>query len=438
MNLHFQAPGFGPAEDGLSPVVFPPGKSRQGDGHGQTNLQLDDLLRMGKLKLIELLWEIEPKMHNLLTESETIQQARNNMFNYLNELERIYFNIYADHRLSELHDLEKNQAKWCVRVFKNIIRSENEKLAHGSSLTLLWKIARRQPRALTDVGEGFLCEMIFLSLGINGKFAGNRHETAPEQSTDPELSTGARRSILLDRYAGQIRNFVSHYHCGLDEDVMRIHQEQRRRIMRHFGAGEAEWNDYRWQLNHIITRKDQIEQLVELTDSEREGMDLARRHNIPVQITPYYLSLFHPEAETALDRAVRAQVLPSPQYVMSVVEAQASGKTMDFMGEASTSPIQGVTRRYVQILILKPFDSCPQICVYCQRNWEIKELDDCRVNRAILRTPLTGSSATTVSRRCSLPVATRSPCQMRPCAGYWTGWPQCPTCRESGSVHAHL
>jgi lysine 2,3-aminomutase len=388
MNLHFQAPGFGPAEDGLSPVEFPPGKSSKSPGHKPTNLLLDDLLRMGKLEMIELLWEIEPKMHRLLTESETIQQARNNLFNYLNELERTYFNIYADHRLSELHDLEKNQAKWCVRVFKNIIRSENEKLAHRSSLGLLWKIAHRQPRALSEVGEGFVMEMIFLSLGINGKFAVDRHETIPDLPTDTEQDAGVNRSMFLDRYAEQIHSYVSHYHCGLDEDVVRIHQEQRRKIMRHFGVGEAEWNDYQWQLNHIITHKDQIEQLVELTDSEREGLDLARRHNIPVQITPYYLSLFHPEAETALDRAVRAQVLPSPQYVMSVVEAQASGKTMDFMGEASTSPIQGVTRRYVQILILKPFDSCPQICVYCQRNWEIKELDDCRVNRADLENAL--------------------------------------------------
>ncbi len=388
MNLHFQAPGFGPAEDSLSPVVFPPGKSRQGAHHNPANLLLDDLLRMGKLEMIELLWETEPRMHRLLTESENVQQARNNMFNYLNELERIYFNIYADHRLSELHDLEKKQAKWCVRVFKNIIRSENEKLAHASSLTLLWKIARRQPRALSEVGEGFLCEMIFLSLGINGKFACNRHKSAPEPSATSEQDAGVRRSMLLDRYAAQIEGFVSRYHCGLDEDVVRIHRKQRRRIMRHFGAGETQWNDYRWQLDHIITRKDQIEQLVELTDLEREGLDLARRHNIPMQITPYYLSLFHPEADTTLDRAVRAQVLPSPRYVMSVVEAQASGKTMDFMGEASTSPIQGITRRYAQILILKPFDSCPQICVYCQRNWEIKELDDCRVNRADLENAL--------------------------------------------------
>jgi lysine 2,3-aminomutase len=58
------------------------------------------------------------------------------------------------------------------------------------------------------------------------------------------------------------------------------------------------------------------------------------------------------------------------------------------MGEGSTSPIQGITRRYVQILILKPFDSCPQICVYCQRNWELKELGDCRINRMDLEQAL--------------------------------------------------
>ena len=54
---------------------------------------------------------------------------------------------------------------------------------------------------------------------------------------------------------------------------------------------------------------------------------------------------------------------------------------MDFMDEASTSPIEGVTRRYPQILILKPFDSCPQMCVYCQRNWEMKDIHDCEMDK---------------------------------------------------------
>ena len=49
---------------------------------------------------------------------------------------------------------------------------------------------------------------------------------------------------------------------------------------------------------------------------------------------------------------------------------------MDFMLEKDTSPIEAVTRRYPMIVILKPVLTCPQICVYCQRNWEITDVYD--------------------------------------------------------------
>ena len=41
------------------------------------------------------------------------------------------------------------------------------------------------------------------------------------------------------------------------------------------------------------------------------------------------------------------------------------------MLERDTSPIKLITRRYPMIAVLKPYNSCSQICVYCQRNWEI-------------------------------------------------------------------
>jgi len=51
-----------------------------------------------------------------------------------------------------------------------------------------------------------------------------------------------------------------------------------------------------------------------------------------------------------------------------------SEHSMDFMMERDTSPIEGITRRYPSIVILKPILTCPQICVYCQRNWEIEDV----------------------------------------------------------------
>jgi lysine 2,3-aminomutase len=50
------------------------------------------------------------------------------------------------------------------------------------------------------------------------------------------------------------------------------------------------------------------------------------------------------------------------------------------MGEHDTSPVDLITRRYPLIAILKPFNTCSQICVYCQRNWEI---DECMAHDAM-------------------------------------------------------
>jgi lysine 2,3-aminomutase len=49
--------------------------------------------------------------------------------------------------------------------------------------------------------------------------------------------------------------------------------------------------------------------------------------------------------------------------------------SMDFMLEYDTSPIEGVTRRYPNIVILKPMLTYTQICVYCQRSLEIEDVD---------------------------------------------------------------
>ena len=46
----------------------------------------------------------------------------------------------------------------------------------------------------------------------------------------------------------------------------------------------------------------------------------------------------------------------------------------DYLGSGATSPLPLITRRYPIICILKPYDACPQVCVYCQRNWEIDDV----------------------------------------------------------------
>ena len=77
--------------------------------------------------------------------------------------------------------------------------------------------------------------------------------------------------------------------------------------------------------------------------------------------------------DSVRDRAIRAQVIPPKSYVEKITEAKRFGVCLDFMLESDTSPIDLITRRYPAICIFKPYNSCPQICVYCQRNWEIED-----------------------------------------------------------------
>jgi lysine 2,3-aminomutase len=80
------------------------------------------------------------------------------------------------------------------------------------------------------------------------------------------------------------------------------------------------------------------------------------------------------DAEPSIrDLAIRAQVMP-PLKITEHLCSVNRKEEFDFMREHDTSPVPPtITRRYPAIVIFKPYNTCPQICVYCQRNWEIDE-----------------------------------------------------------------
>jgi lysine 2,3-aminomutase len=146
--------------------------------------------------------------------------------------------------------------------------------------------------------------------------------------------------------------------------------------MKYFDATDLEWEKWKWHTRHIIRDADTLAALVKLSDEEYEAIKLARENRIPFGVTPYYASLMDYEPSTTRrDKAIRAQVIPPLHYIKTLMEKKAcSESSMDFMLERNTSPIEGITRRYPKICILKPILTCPQICVYCQRNWEIEDV----------------------------------------------------------------
>jgi len=144
-------------------------------------------------------------------------------------------------------------------------------------------------------------------------------------------------------------------------------------MLDHLGGTLKQWHDWRWHLQHIVRNVDRLAELVNLSEMERQAVASAGKRKVPFGVTPYYLSLMDPDP-TGRDRAIRAQVLPPPDYVEKISLARARhDESLDFMLEKDTSPCDLITRRYPAICIFKPFNTCPQICVYCQRNWEIDD-----------------------------------------------------------------
>ncbi len=336
---------------------------------------MKNFLNMTKEQLVEQLWTTEPRIRQILRNSKHVEEARHLIFDYLNRLDRDLYNMKSDTYFVNLNIIEKRNAKECIRVLMNTMRSENEYLTKVSPLETLYDIVQGKENALHAVTEGFLCEYLALFLGITGK--AGKHIKGKELFVHADGREAAIiRSEQLDEYGSYIRKYFRRYKTGLDRNVIKERMAFKKDILRYFGGTEKDWSDYRWHLRHTIKDIKTLKALVKLDKKEMEGLRCAEDETIPFEITPYYLSLFHRKGPSPHDRQIRAQVIPSSRYCRSVAESREKGFDMDFMGERSTSPIDGITRRYPEILILKPYNACPQICVYCQRNWEIKTMDE--------------------------------------------------------------
>jgi len=198
-------------------------------------------------------------------------------------------------------------------------------------------------------------------------------QEAPDFTSLDGQEGGRRRSEYLDGMAGAVTEWTSRYPAGLVPSVIERRQKNRDRIMDYLGADMDDWNDYVWQMRNVMLTPDIIGDLIELTDEEHKAISLCVDNRVPFGITPYYLSLMDRDTSRKWDHAVRAQVIPPLSYVEAIIRSRSDpSTTLDFMMEGQTSPVDLVTRRYPMIAIFKPYNTCAQICVYCQRNWEIE------------------------------------------------------------------
>ena len=327
---------------------------------------------------VNRLWEANPDLHALLQDAPGLEEARDQLYSYLEKSERKIFEVDND-----LHILEKSTVRETIRVFKSIIGPVNEYRTGVSALDYLFKLAKgKTDEVRHDVSPGFLLEFINLFRGIDGR-SNIYFESKQAKKGIPDFlqmegrKASEARTEILNELSSNMKKYLRKYPSGLEEEVITWRKANKKRILKYFNATEKDWDDHTWHLKHVVRDAQPLLDLIELTEEQRQAITLAANNKVPFGITPYYLSLMDNQLNIGYDHAVRAQVIPPPGYVTQMVENRENrGLQFDFMGEHDTSPVDLVTRRYPGIAILKPFNTCAQICVYCQRNWEIDEVLD--------------------------------------------------------------
>lgn len=277
----------------------------------------------------------------------------------------------------------------CAKVLIRLMTRRSDDKSKFSVAQAILDIAQGKDRP--DLTPAFYAELLHLFLGLQGRGPGKAFSDMhliPSRFENREAAV--ERSRQLDDLHAEVELRLAKFTSGLENESVKRRQQRRDRISEYFQASEKDWKDWCWQIQHILRDADDIAKLLELPDSEYKAIKMARANDIPFGITPYYLSLMDDQPADGRDRAIRAQVIPSLDYVEKMSEAARFGHCLDFMLESDTSPIDLITRRYPSICIFKPFNTCPQICVYCQRNWEIDDAmepgamaPDERINAAI-------------------------------------------------------
>jgi lysine 2,3-aminomutase len=314
---------------------------------------------------ISMLNEVDPELIHEIKASGRHEEARGRIMSLLHRRR-----MYLHSRDCTFRPLERINALACLDALFNSLSERSDDVSESGTLDTLLTIVRGEDDIPAELRSFYLdiCHIIRGSVGRSGIYSWN--ETVDEELLPVDVST--RRSKHLDSMSfGVVRRVLS-YPCGLDPDVVERRKSNRKLVLDVLGGSLIDWDSYQWQLEHVIKSVGLLGKLIELSPEEEDALQFAEDNHLPFGITPYYASLMDPDFATNADHALRSQVIPKREYLEAILEARPDSFKLDFMKEQWTSPIDLVTRRYPMIAVFKPYNSCAQICSYCQRNWQVK------------------------------------------------------------------
>jgi len=326
------------------------------------------------------LWSEHDAIREILVGADDNDEARTRLLGYVAELEEA-----LHHGAFDLDRIEWRHALEAIDVLRTMAAPESENIAGFSTIGLLRATATGEIEPSETFVEEF-ARLFRAMAGDSGIGKGWHGRSMDDPAGEDEFpgsgrTAARRRSQRLDRLADDVWQAIGRYPNGLDDALIAERSRNRERILSSLDAAQQDWESVAWQVSHVFRGEEgvaRLRALVPLTSEDLAALHLASRRGIAWGITPYYLSLFDfTSARRTRDGQVRAQVLPPIHTVRSMVEHRCDRKrALDYMKEGDTSPADRITRRYATVAIFKICDTCPQICMYCQRNWEIADAMD--------------------------------------------------------------
>jgi len=127
-----------------------------------------------------------------------------------------------------------------------------------------------------------------------------------------------------------------------------------------------QWNDWHWQVANRITTVDQLEQVINMTQEEKDGVHECLK-SLRMSITPYYATLMDPDDPKC---PVRLQAVPVK------AETHRSAQDLDDpLHEDTDSPAPHLTHRYPDRVLFLITDQCAMYCRHCTRRRLAGETD---------------------------------------------------------------
>lgn len=124
-------------------------------------------------------------------------------------------------------------------------------------------------------------------------------------------------------------------------------------------APNEQWADHKWQLRNRINSLEELEERMDLSETERKGIILSGTR-LAMSITPHFFNLIDTEDPEC---PIRKQMIPREEEALTDPQEMS-----DPCGEDSHMPVPGLVHRYPDRVLFLVTDRCASYCRYCTRS----------------------------------------------------------------------